>query len=542
MTAEDLLSVQEDQAAEAVMAMTQSLLERMDRGQAQESEIEATIAGLVSTKDSAREFFGVYLTDGRPLADSPSPGVLRGLQSSAEIVGEFLLKTVVMSSAMAVAHRRRQDQKMAASSLRVRSRCVNLIQNLELPAIPALAKEMRDSASAGSGAYQAFLDRWGYDAEQRQVIAEVLQPLAAGSAVRVQVSQRREPVASLGHLDVAIESGVLRLGGWVASFSAGPVDGFKVSFAGRELTEFEVQRGLSSPGVKKAFPDLDCAETAVFSIRAPLEEWEGAREGLVILTPLFSGREGRMLFSILGDSLPVPSQEEADLIGGNFYLIAFEFLGHLLQRAGLRPSDCLLDVGCGFGRMAYSLAYYLTPAARYEGFDIMANAIEWAQQTISPRFPNFRFGLADICNPMYSPNGRVPAEEFIFPYEGESFDFVLLSSVFTHMRAGEVRHYLDEIRRVLKSGGRCLCTCFLLNEESQLLVAAGKSSQNLVYELEDCFTASTKVPEAAIGFREPLLLQWIAELGFSVRGQYGGSWCGRAEFTTYQDMLILEKK
>jgi hypothetical protein len=85
-----------------------------------------------------------------------------------------------MSSAMAVAHRRRQDEKMAASSERVRSRCVNLIQNLELPAIPTVAKEMRDSASTGSGAYQAFLDRWGYDVEQRLVIAQVLQPFAAG--------------------------------------------------------------------------------------------------------------------------------------------------------------------------------------------------------------------------------------------------------------------------------------------------------------------------------------------------------------------------
>ncbi|WP_369797054.1 hypothetical protein [Kamptonema formosum] len=180
MTAEDLLSVPEDKAAEGAMAITQSLLDRMDRGELQESEIEAEIATIATSESGVREFFVTYLTDDRPVADSPSAGVLRGLQSSPDIVAELLVKNLVMSSATAVAHRRLQNEEMAASSERVRSRCVNLIQNLQLPAIPTLAKEMRDSASTGSGAYQAFLDRWGYDAEQRQAIAEVLQPFAAG--------------------------------------------------------------------------------------------------------------------------------------------------------------------------------------------------------------------------------------------------------------------------------------------------------------------------------------------------------------------------
>ena len=76
---------------------------------------------------------------------------------------------------------------------------------------------------------------------------------------------------------------------------------------------------------------------------------------------------------------------------GNFLRVAFEFLGHLVNRASLQRTDKVLDVGCGTGRIAYALTYYLSPVAGYEGFDIVERLIQWAQQTITPRFPNFNF-------------------------------------------------------------------------------------------------------------------------------------------------------
>jgi hypothetical protein len=33
--------------------------------------------------------------------------------------------------------------------------------------------------------------------------------------------------------------------------------------------------------------------------------------------------------------------------------------------------------GCGFGRIAYALAYYLNGAGRYDGFDVMRPLIDW---------------------------------------------------------------------------------------------------------------------------------------------------------------------
>ena len=227
--------------------------------------------------------------------------------------------------------------------------------------------------------------------------------------------------------------------------------------------------------------------------------------------------------------------------GGDLLAVSNWFLGHFIQLADLKPDAHVLDVGCGFGRMAYTLAHYLAPSARYEGFDIIGQLIEWAQQSISTKFPNFTFRKADIFNKCYNPKGAFRAVNFRFPYKEESFDLIFLTSVFTHMQGAEVRHYLDEIRRVLRPGGKCLTTCFMLNGESEELIRKGESTQNLVHPCDDCFSSNPEVPEAAIGFKENLLLGWIAERGFALTCKFYGTWCGRPRALDYQDILVYKK-
>ncbi|NES64656.1 MAG: class I SAM-dependent methyltransferase [Okeania sp. SIO2D1] len=245
--------------------------------------------------------------------------------------------------------------------------------------------------------------------------------------------------------------------------------------------------------------------------------------------------------NVLDPSIPIPSQEYIKFVGGYFTDVAFDFLGYFIQRVGLEPNDKVLDVGCGVGRLAYSLAYYLTPQGGYAGFDIAEKLIKWAQSEITSRFPNFNFQVVNIYNQMYNPEGNVKTLDFIFPHEDKSFELVFLISVFTHLRAKEVRHYLDEISRVLKPGSRCLCTCFLLNPESESAIAKGRGAHKMVHQLEECFTSNPQMPEAAIGYKEPLLLGWMRERGLNVVGKYYGQWCGRNRFTSYQDILVLQK-
>ncbi|MEB3279761.1 MAG: hypothetical protein VKK42_12685 [Lyngbya sp.] len=176
MTSPSTESTSEDLTFEQAIAQTQTLLENIAANDLSESETEAAIANLVKTHNGARGFFVTYLTDPRSFVDRPSEAVLRGLEASPE-VPDLLIKNVVMSAAMGVEHRRNQREEMAVSSDRVRSRSVHLIQSLNLPVLDTMVQQLLETAKTGVGEYQSFLDRWGYDAEQREAIIQAIQPL-----------------------------------------------------------------------------------------------------------------------------------------------------------------------------------------------------------------------------------------------------------------------------------------------------------------------------------------------------------------------------
>ena len=231
-----------------------------------------------------------------------------------------------------------------------------------------------------------------------------------------------------------------------------------------------------------------------------------------------------------------------DFVGGHFLGIGEGFRHHFVELAGLRPDDHLLDVGCGIGRMAVPLTDYLSPAAQYRGFDIVRAGIDWCAERITTRFPNFHFRHADIYNKTYNPKGTTQARDFRFPYADETFDVVVLTSVFTHMLPPDLENYLREIARVLKAGGRCLITFFLLNQESEELLHSGASTIDFRYQVDGCLTSNESQPEAAIAYPEDRVRALFAEDGLRiVEPIHYGSWCGRDRFFDSQDIVVALK-
>ncbi len=169
---DDSLTVPADISFEQAIALTQTLLNRMELGDIADPELESVLTTLVNSQNGARGFFVTYLTDERSLVDQPTNAVLLALKQSPNHVSELLVKNLAMSSAMAITHRRNQNEPQAQGSDRVRSRTMNLIKQLELPDIQTKAQQLKTSAETGTGDYATFLDRWGYDDEQRQVIQQ----------------------------------------------------------------------------------------------------------------------------------------------------------------------------------------------------------------------------------------------------------------------------------------------------------------------------------------------------------------------------------
>lgn len=219
---------------------------------------------------------------------------------------------------------------------------------------------------------------------------------------------------------------------------------------------------------------------------------------------------------------------------------AEEFLRLYVDLCGLTPHERMLDVGCGIGRKTLFLTGYLSTPGAYEGIDIVKAGVDWCSRKISRRYPNFRFQLIDVYNKYYNPAGKQRASDYRFPFRDGSFDFVTLGSVFTHMLPKDTENYLAEVRRVLKSEGRCLISWFLLNPESDGLIRSSKSTLNLTFPVEGvCRTMNLANPESAIGFDEAYVLGLYERCGLKIRDRvYYGSWCGRTEFLSYQDLIL----
>ena len=228
---------------------------------------------------------------------------------------------------------------------------------------------------------------------------------------------------------------------------------------------------------------------------------------------------------------------------GNFKKIGGEFLRYFIELGGLKPNEKVLDVGCGIGRMAVPLTKYLKDGGVYEGFDIVADGIDWCRKKITPKYPVFHFQLADIYNKRYNPKGKYKASDYKFPYENESFDFVFLTSVFTHMLPKDMENYFSEIVRVLKRNGRCLITFFLLNTESLKLIDARLSTLDFKYYIKGYRTINKNRPESAVAYDEKFIKDIYEKYELNiVEPIHYGSWCGRGNFLSYQDIIMASKK
>jgi SAM-dependent methyltransferase len=222
--------------------------------------------------------------------------------------------------------------------------------------------------------------------------------------------------------------------------------------------------------------------------------------------------------------------------GGDFHAVGRAFLSHFRELCKLGPEERVLDVGSGIGRMAVPLTTYLQPPGSYDGFDVVPSGIRWCQGHITPRFPHFRFQVADVTNRRYNPHGSITAELYRFPYEDGSFDFAFATSVFTHMLPPAVDRYVGELARVLRGGGRCLATFFLTSGGS------GSADTALEFDVrgDGYWTANRYVPEAGIAYDEADVRAVFERHGLTLEEVHRGTWPGTPGLS-FQDIVVARR-
>lgn len=244
-----------------------------------------------------------------------------------------------------------------------------------------------------------------------------------------------------------------------------------------------------------------------------------------------------------GEELLLPPVALQELVGGeHFEGIGQAFCAHLVDPGGLRPGDRVLDGGCGAGRIAIPLTRYLGAHGSYDGLDIVPGAIQWCQRHITARDPRFRFHLADIRSQTYNPRGGSDAAVYRFPFPDDAFDFVLLTSVFSHLLPAALANYASQIARVLRPGGGVFATFFLITEAALANIERSLSKLAFVPHAEGFFSRKDEAPEDAIAYREEHIREVFARNGLRIREpiHYGG-WSGREDGFEFQDVVLGEK-
>ncbi len=225
-----------------------------------------------------------------------------------------------------------------------------------------------------------------------------------------------------------------------------------------------------------------------------------------------------------------------------FFGYFWEYRAYLTLLCGLRRDHSVLELGCSHGRTMLALLDYLEPPGRYEGLDISSKHIKFAQNNIHTRYPQFNFTTADVYNKLYNPQGKQRGDTYKFPYADSWFDVVYAASVFTHLLPLDAANYLKESRRVLRKGGLCLFSFFVLDyyRGPGTSCASMFEFDHPLAGFDDVAVYNPQFPELDIAYKIGLIEKMASESGLKVQRIVPG-WWSRAEFgVNQQDLALLE--
>jgi SAM-dependent methyltransferase len=351
------------------------------------------------------------------------------------------------------------------------------------------------------------------------------------------------PVLGRGHVDTCVPAGPdAALWGYFQTLGESEVLGFDVSLAGREVPVRSAALGQPSPDIAALSQCrvLPAADRCRFHLNLAVPFESLPEHSVLTVRPRTSSGAALGLRYLHRLTTPRPDEAAIRSVGGGYEAVAQEYLAYMLELAGLSATARVLEVGCGIGRMALGLSAFLGEASSYTGLDVMPDALAVARATLAARATGARFSFQhlDVYNGWYNRSGVLRARDVqLASYAADKVDFILMTSLLTHLFPDDMAHYLAQCRAVLAPDGAMLVTSWIMDERTKAATRAGRAAIAF-RELDGYWVESESNPEGALAHEETTLLAAIDAAGLRIVHRIPGFWSGSVGLS-FQDLLVL---
>ncbi|EAR18227.1 hypothetical protein ACLM44_05235 [Synechococcus sp. W2B2] len=160
------------------MEIAATWLKQWDEEEISDEVMADRAAELLASRDGARGFFVVSLAGESTLMDRLPDALVIKLREAGDGVVDLTARNLAMSAAMVVHHRNNGDEAQAMGSERVNQRCTELLRQLDSQRVKERLETLLEAASHSRGDDLSFLERWGYNKDQKEAIGEAVHAVA----------------------------------------------------------------------------------------------------------------------------------------------------------------------------------------------------------------------------------------------------------------------------------------------------------------------------------------------------------------------------
>ena len=247
-----------------------------------------------------------------------------------------------------------------------------------------------------------------------------------------------------------------------------------------------------------------------------------------------------------------PTNDIAEYIS-DYFSLQNSVYPYIERTAHLGSSSVTLDFGCGFGTLAASFKLSQTDNGKYYGYDTNQRAMNFCQSAYQddPHFSFFGPEIDKTTN--YVTNKRLTTADQAFKNRqkaspsrpdierllgDQKLTCQFSLSVFTHMWPEDAIESLKVFGDFSTDATIFINSWLILDEFAMNSVSVGTADRKLPIEVGGVYTYSQLNPLVCTAYPSDLLSKVYLDAGHEIIKINFGTWSGRSNGITYQDIVV----